>query len=289
MPETRTQGVLSQANFLTFGSVRTILPSIDGDRFAVAWGQRLTFMSRSRGQLSEIDFGPTRSGLLTAAFRSSGTLRAILGRQNGPKSVLEFVDIDPATSAATSLATLEGGTSWVFFDAMAERALISSNARGGRSSISMVDLTAGRTSTEPAVLVANAINPMGRFLSDGRIVTTSGGRGEGTVTVFSAIGVRIAEFRMEGDAIPFIGGEMFPGVLGLSLITRGSQELGLLDIATGAVIRRIPGLVSPTLFSPSAPPPGSAAARLVQSRDGKLYELPSPTAEPRLLLPLPQR
>ena len=76
---------------------------------------------------------------------------------------------------------------------------------------------------------------------------------------------------------------MFPGVLGVST-TGFTEELSLIDIESGAIMRRLPGFHSPG-NAWNSPPAGSPAARLLQSSDGKLYELPSLTAEPRQLLP----
>ena len=69
------------------------------------------------------------------------------------------------------------------------------------------------------------------------------------------------------------------------------MDLTLVDSATGAVVRRLSAMQSPLMYHqysrrPPAPLPGTAGARLLTSQ-GKLYELPSLTAEPRLLLPLP--
>lgn len=88
----------------------------------------------------------------------------------------------------------------------------------------------------------------------------------------------------------FLAGEMFPGVLAVQQSTLTAQELVLIDCATGAVLRRIRDMRSPLGYQSNTwriekPPPGSPAARLVESKDGKLYNLASLTAEPRLLLP----
>ena len=84
-----------------------------------------------------------------------------------------------------------------------------------------------------------------------------------------------------------MGPEMFPGVLAMS--SGGSEAATtLLDTTTGKVLREIPGLRAQSDFG-SSPPAGSAAARLLQSADGKLYELPALDAEPRLLLPRTRR
>jgi hypothetical protein len=182
------------------------------------------------------------------------------------------------------LASIESSGGALRLDAKAERALLNSSTRGGRTSISLIDLKGAPETAPVTVLVTDGINPAARFLADGSIAATTNAHDGGMVRIYSAAGRQLMELPQPGSAL--ISGEMFPGVLAVTLAGPGIENLGLIEIATGATVRRIPGVFSPLALSASTPPPGTPAARLLQSRDGRLYELPTITAEPRLLLPI---
>jgi hypothetical protein len=251
------------------------------------WGRNLVFTSRSRGEVSRLDLGPDPVYVSAAAFRPSGKLRLARQRQVGQGSTLEFIDVDPGSGATTVLASLPSPGGALRLDSGAERALITSSTQGGRASISMIDLRSAPGATPIISLVAGGINPAARFLGDGRIAATTNEHEGGVLRVFSPTGERLLDLPQPGSAM--IAGEMFEGLLAIGIRGPGVDDLCLIDAATGAKARCLQSLSSPLALSPITPPPGSPAARLLQSSDGKLYELPSLTAEPRLLLPLGTR
>ncbi len=284
-------------DFASFGGlVDRVLPSPDGDVFAILWDAHLSFTSRSRGELSEAKLGPGRPRIREAGYLPSGDLRAsIVRRDPAGTPSLEFVDIDPKSGTLKTVASMNvPGPARIQFDGKLTRALITSTTQPGRgASISLVDLTPAAESRRSTVLLSDVLFPSAIFLADGRIAATGGGSGEAwgkrILRVFSAAGQMILDVPLGEGLAPRLGGEMFPGTLAVGL-SRVDSELSLVDSATGVVLRRVPGLDALSNFSFSIPPPpGSPAARLMQSADGKLYQLPSLTAEPRLLLPLPPR
>jgi len=267
-----------------YGALKNVLPSPAGELFALEWGRHLTFTSRAEGELSDLDLGPT-GGVHASVFLPGGDLRAALVRAGTPTGNLEIVDVQPRTGQSKILATVEAAR--VVFDARGERAFLTSSTRGGRASISMVDLRRAQEAPPAAVSLVEGVNPAARFLADGRLVATAWHE-ESVFRIFSATGQPTMDIPMVQPGYVAIEGEMFPGVLAVRLVGPKSQDLGLIEIATGATLRRIPNVFSPLGLSATAPPPGSPAARLLRSGEGKLYELPSMTAEPRLLLPLPR-
>jgi hypothetical protein len=284
LPSKFIQGVSGNSRGNIGGVFAGVLPSADGDLFALWWGRTLVFTSRSRGEVSRLELGPDPSYISAATFLPSGSLRLARQRRSGPASTVEFVDVDPGTGASKVLASIESSGGALRLDAKAERALLNSSTRGGRTSISLIDLKGAPETAPVTVLVADGINPAARFLADGSIAATTNAHDGGMVRIYSAAGRQLMELPQPGSAL--IGGEMFPGVLAVTLAGPGIENLGLIEIATGATVRRIPGVFSPLALSASTPPPGTPAARLLQSRDGRLYELPTITAEPRLLLPI---
>jgi hypothetical protein len=126
------------------------------------------------------------------------------------------------------------------------------------------------------------------FLADGRIAASTGGSvgawQNRAVKIFSPDGRALLDIPLGEGMAPRLSREVFPGILGASM-DRFTEELSLIDTTSGAVMRRIPNMSSPGWFLRTTVPPGTPAARLLRSGDGKLYELPSVSAEPRLLLP----
>lgn len=283
LPSNFIQGVSGIGRGNIAGLFARILPAPDGDLFALWWGRTLVFASRSRGEVSRIDLGPDPAYTSAAAFLPSGKVRLARQRRDAGVSILEFIDVDPGSGTSEVLAAIEtpGGT--LRLDARAERALLTSTTRGGLASISMIDLKNAPAAAPLTVLVPGGINPIARFLADGRIAATVNTHDGGILRVFSPTGQPGIELPQQGSAR--IEGEMFPGVLAVSLAGRGAQNLCLIEVATGAIVRTLPGVFSSLAFSATTPPPGTPAARLLQSTDGKLFELASVSAEPRLLLP----
>lgn len=289
----------SVRDLANFGAVDWILPSPDGDVFAIQWGGHLSFTSRSRGEMSDLRLydGGRRGGvsrgvsLREAVFLPSGVLRAtrVLGDVSGGQS-FTFVDIEPKSGSISIVASMRmEGALRAQLDTRAARALLTSNAQPGRgASLSLVDLNRGAGETKPTVLMSDVLSPSAIFLADGRIAATNAGPvgvwRQRALKIFSPTGQMVLDIPLGDGMGPRLGREMFPGVLGVST-GFFNEELTLIDLTSGSVIRRVPD-VSPAWFSANPMPPGTPAARLVTSRDGTLYELPSLSAEPRRLLPL---
>jgi hypothetical protein len=274
------------------GIVADVLPSPDGDVFAIRWDQKLTFMSRSRGELSDARLSKGRPDVLAAAFLSTGELRAAMARRETHAYVLEFMDIDPTSGASKILTSMDvGSTARVHFDAKGARALLTSHARAGSRSVTLVDLSQAAGAVRTSVVLPESLAPAAVFLADGRIAAMEGGRDHGPVRVFSAAGALLLEIPVGELIANLVPGEMFPGILAVRALHQNTSELLLVDSANGVVVRRLPGSFSPVSYlNGPPPPPGTPSARLLQSKEeGKLYELPSVTAAPRLLLPLAVR
>ncbi len=276
--------VVKLSGGLFFGDIRTILPAGDGDTFAFHWADHLTLTSLSRGQMSDLDLGPGSPRVAALTFLHSGTLRMALVRGTNPTAVVQFADLDPRTGTLTPLMEVAGDPR-VAFDLEGGRAFLWVRARSGKVSLSLVTLASDGGGAR--VLVEDAVNPGAVFLGDGRIAVTAGDWKNHALKTFSSDGRLELTIPIEGG-VPQIGNEMFPGVVALRLHDRQkSIALGLFDTVAGKLVRRIEnGLPGETFFD-HPPPAGSPAARLYRTLDGQLFELPSLTAEPRLLLPLP--
>lgn len=275
-----------------------VLPSPDGDVFAIQWNRHVTFTSRSRGELADIDEGKGRAGLARginlqeAVFLPSGDLRAtrVIRDATGGQS-LTFIDIDPNSGSMKAVASIPvDSTVRVQFDGKAARALLTSVTQPvWGASVSLIDLGGAPGDARSTVLLKGVLFPSAIFLADGRIAATTGGSAGAwqsrTLKIFSPAGQALLEVPIGDGPAPRLGREMFPGIIGVGL-ARFAEELSLIDATSGAVVRRLPNLSSPGWFLRTMAPPGTPAARLLLSGDGKLYELPSLTAEPRLLLPL---
>jgi hypothetical protein len=288
----------SVRDLTNFGAVDWVLPAPDGDVIAIQWDRHLSFTSRSRGEMSDIYDEEKRGGawrgvsLREAVFLPSGILRAArvlvdpIGGQN-----LTIVDVDPKTGSMTTMLSIQsGGAIRAQLDTAGARALLTSSAQAGRgASLTLVDLGGAPGETRPTVLMSDVLSPSAIFLADGRIAAANGGSvgawRKRALKIFSPTGQVVLDVPIGDGMGPRLGREMFPGVLGVSTGTF-TEELSLVDVASGAVVRRIPDVSSPGRFFQPMTPPGTPAARLLLSRDGTLYELPSVTAELRRLLPL---
>ncbi len=279
------------------GVIDWVLPSPDGDVFAIQWNRHLTFTSRSRGELSEIDEWKDRAGLSRginlqeSVFLPSGELRATrVVRDPGGGQSLVFIDIDPKSASMKTVASIPAeGLLLVQFDANAGRALLTSVTQPGRGAfIALVHLSTEAGAAKATVLLKDVLFPHATFLSDGRIAVSNGGSvgawQKRALKTFSPAGQPLLDIPIGEGMAPGLGREIFPGILGANLGTF-TDELSLVDVNSGAVLRRLPGLSSPGWFLRTLAPPGTPAAQILVSRDGKLYELPSPSAELRLLLP----
>jgi hypothetical protein len=285
-PDFRTARDLSR-----FGGVFTwVLPAPNGDVFAILWDRHLTFTSRTRGELADLDFGGARPTTFRAGlFLPSGALRAAVIRNiGGLGRSLVFVDIDPTTGAQKELHSLTAtNIAGVQFDSTGARAVVSTVTTPGRGGDVMLMLLDGPKGPATRVLVAGKLFPTATFMGDGRIVASSRPIGDApkgsALAVFSPEGEPLREILLSDALFPRPQGEMFKGVLAVSAGAEGGTKL--IDLDTGNVVRELPGMRHhASYFRP--PPPGSAAARLLVSRDHKLYELASIDAQPRLLLPL---
>lgn len=280
-----------------FGAIDWVVPAPDGDVFAIQWGRHVTFTSRSRGEMADIDEWKGRAGLSRginlreAVFLPSGDLRATrVTRDAAGGQSLIFVDIDPRSGSMKAVASLPvDGPLRVQFDGKAARALLTSVTQPGRGAfISLIDLSGAPGAARPAVLLKDVLFPSAIFLADGRIAAVTGGSvgawQSRALKIFSPAGQALLDIPIGDGPAPRLGLEIFPGIIGVGM-TRFSEELSLIDTSSGAVVRSIPKMSSPGWFLRTTTPPGTEAARLLLSSDGKLYELPSVTAEPRLLLP----
>ena len=277
------------------GEVERVLPSPDGDVFAILWNRTLFFTSRSRGELADVNLGPGRPRVHNTIFLPSGDLRATISRQAASGATgLEFVDINPQSGTMKTVASLPTENPVrVQLDARAGRALLTATTIAGRGgSISLVDLNGPAGRVRPTVLLSDVLFPRAIFLADGRIAATGGGSvgawNKRILRIFSPAGQVVIDIPLGDGSAPRLGSEMFPGIVAVGTGTF-TLELSLIDVASGAVVRRLPDMFSLGESMEPTAPPGTAAARLIESRDGRLFELPSPTAEPRLLLPLPTR
>jgi len=296
LPMPRNAPDFRSASDLTWGDgvVNWVLPSPDGDVFAILWAGHLTFTSRSRGELSglDLDLGPSRRmSFRTAVFMPTGELRtAIMRRDALGEQTLDFVDIEPRSGVQKLLFSLRANTvARIQFDASGSRALVTSGTSPGRGAVILLVHLMGTPEANAArELVKEVYFPGATFISDGRIVASGAGALAGDtnfLTIFSPEGEPVLKASVDVGFSPALGGEMFPGVMAVSIIGKGAS---FIDLNTGKLLRSLPNLRHLGNFFGSSPE-GSAAARLLLSMDGKLYELPSVDAEPRLLLPLPRQ
>jgi|CXWL01.1.fsa_nt_gi hypothetical protein len=269
--------------------IYSVLPSQGGDAFAVL-GRGLTVISRSGEDRGEVDFGKEKSRIQGMVFAPTGALRVALGRTQATPPSIEFVDVDPRTLKVTSLGSVPAGfVARVQFNRSGTQALLTvSGDRFTDVAVSLLDLD---TRPIPSLKLLVPQGPQSRsvFLADGRIVTLAGARDQAVLRIFTATGEPALELPM-GEGHAMLSGEMFPGIVAVHTGKYIPMDLALIDSATGAVVRRVPSMNSPLVNhqyprQPPAPLPGTPGARLLTSQ-GKLYELPSLTAEPRLLLPL---
>jgi hypothetical protein len=281
-----------------FGAIDWVLPSPDGDVFAIQWDRHLTFTSRSRGELSEINEWKERArvsrgiNLQEAVFLPSGDLRAtrVMWDAAGGQ-ILTFIDIDPNSGSMKTIASVPvSGSPRVQFDGKAARALLTSVTQPSRgASVSLIDLGGAPGDARTKVLLQDVLFPSAIFLADGRIVAARGGPvgdwQSRALKIFSPAGPAQGEVPLGDGPAPQLGREMFPGIVSVRLAML-AEELSLIDTTSGAVVRRLPNMSWPGWFARNPPQPGTPSARLLLSSDAKLYELPSIAAEPRLLLPI---
>ncbi len=271
------------------GAVNRVWPSSDGDVFAIRWDRHLTFTSRTRGQLSDINLAADMGFFWDAIFLPSGHLRTAVMRldPDGTRR-LSIEDVDPASGVFTVVERLDKWGAFRF-DRQGARGLVTSGNGAGRgAALSLVHLDGRATPVTPLLL--DAYQAGGIFLGDGRVVVVGGGSMGGwdrrEFAVFSSAGQKELGIDIGPGLPPRLGIEMFPGIVSIALAPYW-EGLALVDVSTGKTIREFQNFQPQTRVR-ETPPPGSAAARLLESRDGRLYELPSPLAEPRLLLPRPR-
>jgi len=267
-----------------FRSVTSVQPANDGERFAIRWGQHLTITTLMGGGEVDIEFRAGSRSYASSVWLADGSLRVATSRREAGREFVEFFDLDPATGRETPMGpTVEGAQ--VHFDRAGARALVIWRKANGRATLSLAEMERGTGA--PAVLVDEAIGVNVLFLADGRIAVAFGVRGASRIALFSAHGSRLWSVDAPDQTTTVLGTEMFPGVLGVGLFGTESRELALVDCAEGRIVRRVPSFYA--LPGPVAGvPPASPASRLLASRDA-LFELPSPEAEPRQILPLPKR
>lgn len=276
------------------GAVNWVLPSPDGETFAILWDRHLTFTSHSQGELSDINLGGARSSMVLrqAMFTPSGEFRAaIMRRDEGSEQSLEFLDIEPRSGARKLLLSVKASAvARIQFDASGARALITTGSSPGRgASVLLAHLDGREAASATSALVKEAYSPSVAFITNGRIIASGAAAmrewNTNFLTVFSADGEPLLNAPVDVGLRPVLAGEMFPGVMAVSVVGKGAS---FIDLTTGKLLRSLPNLRHLGNFFGS-PPEGTAAARILLSNEGKLYELPSLDAEPRLLLPATRR
>ncbi len=286
-----TSGVPGTDGYLFTGGVDAIVPSADGALLAlVSWGS-VTFMERSGALLKEATLAKYPARLKGLMFTPTGKLRAARGIQEGATARIEFMEVDPRTGNINALSSIEtGSSSSVRFDAQGGRALVTSGGPAG-ASMTLVNLGEGPAPSNAGVALGSDLFSGATFLADGRVAVAGGdayGRTGRSLRVFSSTGEPTLNQKLDDGANVSLGKEVFPGVLCLHILKGKNSAVAFIDATNGAELRRIPGYsLAPRPFSlyvETVPPPGTPGARLLLSA-GKLYELPSLQAEPRLLLP----
>ncbi len=281
-----------------YRSVDYILPSKDGQTFAILWDNHITFSTRGGSELSSVDFGPGRRRIGGVRFAPDGALRLAQVRQDQANSILEVLRVEPHSGKLTRLTSMAVGPMVLFhFDATGERALVTSRWGASiatfRGEVSLLDLHSENRSPV-TLLQGGGVAALAIFLADGRVAATANPWNSwdtGVFKTFSAEGKPLLDIAFEPGTRADVRDEMFPGLLAVRYSRTGISEDALVDANTGATVRRFtegePVARSWYLDLAPPPPPGSPAARLLKSRDGKLFEIPTPTAEPRLVLPRP--
>jgi hypothetical protein len=268
--------------------VTRVIPASDGDLFVIQTKKGYAFVSKSRGTLSEFVLDAASMTPVEAILLPTNQLRVAMLRKEGSGGTsLEFADIDPVTSNAAILKSLPATAHiQVEFDRGSDRALVSVGPGIHRDLLQLVDLTKDGAAKSPVTLLSKAIVPDAMFLSDGRVVATERTVGQFFLRVFSPEGAGLLNIPLPAG-FGRLGTEMFPGVVASNTVTLDGWDLALVEIGTGTVLRQLPGFSSPIeiRWVKRAPIPGTPGARLMRSKDGALYELSSPTTEPRLLLP----
>jgi hypothetical protein len=227
--------------------------------------------------------------LRQAVFLPTGDLRtAFVHRPEGGEQSLDFMDVEPRSGARKLLLSVKASlVARIQFDADGARALITTGSSPGRgASVLLAHLDGREAARATSTLVNEVYSPSAAFISDGRIVASGAAAmrqwDTNFLTVFSPDGEPVLKAPVDVGFRPTLAGEMFPGVMGVSILDKGAS---FIDLTTGKLVRSFPNLRHLGNFYGS-PPEGTAGARLLLSTDGKLYELPSLNAEPRLLLPV---
>ena len=280
--------------------VDRILPSNDGDVIAVLSRDRLWFVSLSGKVNSSVDLRESASYVRSLAFTTDGRLRATLRARANAAGDVRFVEVDPTTGQLETLATLPGPLS-VLFDKQASRALAENTADMRSASVSLIEFGPRGTTPRITPLLASALFPQIMFLQDGRIAAGyrdsdvarepflqqdgqispayRNSRRSAVLHVFSPTGVSL----LTAPATGWLAAEVFPGVGAIPTVHDSSPDTDLVDLSTGAVVRTLKGMTP--LNRRVREKDDGATTRLMRSSDGRLYEIPSVTAEPRLLAP----
>jgi hypothetical protein len=299
MPSATTSRVASRADIFR-GWVLGVFPSSDGDLFLIHSMRGVSFVSRSRGPLSE--FVPDRGPMMPVAMTLMGTnqLRIATLRREGTMRMLDFADIDSTTAKRTILRTLTlppppelpNGPALpgaphvhVFFDREGQRCLVSLGPGLRRDQILLVNLEGAAVAKPPVALLSGVVVPDLMFLSDGRVAATQQSKEGMSLRTFSTEGAPLLNVRVPG--LSRLALEMFPGLIAGAAASSGSWDLLLLDAATGEPARRIEWFSSAMdlRWARRPPTPGTPGARLLRSKEEALYDLATPAAEPRLILP----
>ncbi|MEO8359166.1 MAG: hypothetical protein ABI672_03970 [Vicinamibacteria bacterium] len=263
-----------------FGPISRVVPANDGDLFAIHWETHVTFVSLTRGEISDGDLRRNTVGNAGSAFAPSGAYRVItIGERSGTSPRLNISDIDPASGKVTNLGDIDG--TWARMDDRGERAMITSHMTGTGSDLSVVRVAAEGARLEETTLDVQGRTSTGMFLSDGRIATFNAS--EKVVHLFSAEGRPLMDIPVLAGDAKRLGSEMFPGILAVGLMNNGAPDVALYDTHSGAMVRRL-SRVSPFPEFYSHSPAGTPGSRLLRGDDGKLYVLPSLTEQPKQII-----
>lgn len=255
-------------------------------------GQRLSFVSPSRGLVSQIDTTALHRNVTAMVVRPSGKVRMATTLRPGASFEVrqQVVDVDPATGALTVIAdSIAGISPRVHFDANADRALVLSGAADKRS-LSLLTLNDTSDSATKTLVDGTANNIEEGFLADSRVAVIVRHPPESDLHIFSPDGNERFVIHL-GVGYSSLGNEPFPNTLTVTTSRAGQRLLSFFDTTTGAMVHQMEGVYPPQSIArwyglEYSPPPGTPGARMLISGT-RLMLLPSLKEQPRQLLPRP--
>jgi len=271
-----------------------VLPASGSDVVGVLWnnhgsGQKLAFVSPSRGQLSLIDLGQQHRAVSAWAFGSPGHLRAGSTVGSGTDRRMQVIDIDVATGAISTLTDqIIGETPRFHFSATADRALVVSGPADART-VSLFSLDEPSLPAAELVTGVRDNNLQDGFLAEGTIAVIVRQPPTSELRLFSSHGKLLFTVPL-GVGYSTLGNQPFANTVTVATNRGGEHVLSFIDATTGAIVRQMAGYYVPQTIAAwfwyeTPPAPGTPGARLLMSNDRRLVMLPSLSEEPRQLLP----